>query len=237
MKFFYSFLFSWILLISCGCNVKGQHDKSNTPSPPLTNTSDSKNTLEKNVVPDSSNKGPITDAVKIIPPGNGAESSFKERQQLRENFKWGDTCNFDLEKKEDDDAGRVWGTFVNPDKYLIEVYCNSLGAYNSNYLTYLFDVHTKEAALLSYEYFERENNKRFKKTITSKPIGFSIDPKTKVITLVNKYYGAGQCGWDASYKIVNNKPVLIGMRAEWNCDPGTDYEKWPKLNLNTLRKK
>ncbi len=111
------------------------------------------------------------------------------------------------------------------------------GAYNSNYLTYLFDTVKKKIVLLNYEYIEQDVDKRYKKLTTWKPIGFSTDPKTQSITLLNRYYGAAQCGWEAYYKIVEGKPVLKGMRAAWDCDPGTDYDKWPKLNLSALRKK
>ena len=236
MKFFYSFLFSCALLISCGCNTRGQQGKKGNSSPP-NNASDNKILAEKNVISNNANKDPFTGPIKINIPINGDESSFEERQALRKKLKWNDACNFDLEKKENSDAGRVWGTFWGSDKYLVQVFCDSLGAYNSNYLTYLFDTVTKEIVLLNYEYFEQDVDKRYKKVTTWKPIGFSTDSKTQSITLLNRYYGAAQCGWEAHYKIVDGKPVLKGMRAAWGCDPGTDYDKWPKLNLSALRKK
>lgn len=110
MQVFYRVLFSCALLISCGCNVTGQQGK-NDNSPPTTNASDNKILAEKNVISDKSDKDPFTGPIKINIPIKEDESSFEERQALRKMLKWNDACNFDLEKKENSDAGRVWGRF------------------------------------------------------------------------------------------------------------------------------
>lgn len=223
MKYLSGFLICCSLLISGGCNVNGQGDRA-TP------------VVDNNASKAVAGEDPPPDTVESIFRKNGDEASFEQRQKLREILQWGDSCNLDSEKKDGGSAGRVWGNFVGSGEYLIQVFCDTTGAYSSNYLAYLFKTETKTSKLLSFEYFERDSKKNIVAKTTEKPPGLNFDPDKQTITLSNPYYGPAQCGWEAKYTIEEDVAVLTEMRAEWNCESGSDQEKWPKLDVKTLRK-
>lgn len=227
MKNSVTYLTVIMILVMCGCTALSQQKGS--PTPPVEGNKPQNNNSES--------KPRTADEFANILSVPGAEATFKERQELRDLLGWGDSCNFDAQKKTDDEAGRVWGMFAGSKNYVIQVFCDTTGAYSANYLAYLFDTDAKGSELLTFEYFELDKGGKYQRKTTTKPVGMEIDPKGQTITLSDRYYGASQCGWEATYRIVDRKAELIGMRAEWKCDPGTDIDRWPKLDLTSIRKK
>lgn len=121
----------------------------------------------------------------------------------------------------------------------MEIGCNRAGAYLIQYLFYFIDEANLTANLLSFERFEKNDVKvPLQRFVSFYPTGAAdFDTQMKKLTIRHPYNSTERCGWKAVYTIKNADTDLNEMRAEWNCQPGADSEKWQKLNLESLRKK
>lgn len=128
---------------------------------------------------------------------------------------------------------------IENNKYLLEVACNRAGAYLTQYLFYFVNDENLTAKLLSFERFEKKDtNEDIQRYISYYPTGQTyFDEETKLLHIRYLFASAGQCGWEIEYKIENSKAILNKMRAEWNCNPGMNFENWRNLNLKALRKR
>lgn len=238
-------VFLALCFISCkGYRVNGQQNQNGNSkilieSDKISPNNDKTDSTAK--LPNTSNtqnEKPFANSINIEKSILKNEISFAERQSLRSLLNWKNACNFDSEKQSL--AGRIrFLTLEIPQTYVVEVFCNQTGAYSFDYLLYYYDERNKSfaAKLLSFEYFNKNRKNRFVEQVTSNPSNVSFDENSKTVKISEKYSGAGQCGWEAAYKIEDAKSILVEMRAEWKCNPGTDYDNWEKLNLKMLRRK
>jgi hypothetical protein len=234
-------LMSLLIQLSNSCNDSTTYGQSNTDR----QANGSSTTIVNQTPKETNSKAPIkqTDkkpflgTTKLKQTLKKDSLEWKDRLVMSEKLGWKGFCSFDEEENVSDP--RIWFNSLGENKYVIEVFCNSSGAYNWDYLHYYYDENnlSPHADLMSFEWFiQDENKKNYIKHVSFNPYGnFAFDEKTKLINNTFKSTGAAQCGWEANYKILGGKAVLIGMRAEWNCQPGTDFDNWKKLNLKTLR--
>lgn len=177
---------------------------------------------------------PYTGLIKITSPPAYDASESDVVQKWKEILRWGDFCY-------EDRIGAITINEIDVKHALLEIDCMN-GAYNFDSLFYHVDrsQNTMTAKLMQFEYFvEDDNSKRIIRHLTYIPNGsIGFDKAKKEISNNHRYSGAGQCGWEATYRIVSGKSVLKGMKAQWDCEAdikGND-PAWKPLNLNKLRR-
>ncbi|MDV2998724.1 MAG: hypothetical protein N5P05_000330 [Chroococcopsis gigantea SAG 12.99] len=108
-------------------------------------------------------------------------------------------------------------------RYLVQFIC-FLGAYQGNY-HYIFAA-DNNFKILSLDIIEGK-----KKTSTKEIVGLpTFNPKTKTLTVYNKYRGLGDCGSWAKYQWRGDGFQLLEYREKQKCDGKyIDPEKYPKL--------
>lgn len=172
---------------------------------------------------------PENKTIKLKEKLNKENLDKEEWIQLSKLLGWNGFC--------ESNSGTIYSFGKNT--YILELPCNREGAYLGGYLFYFINENTLTSKLISFEQFEEDTaSKKLKRRNSFYLIGESgFDEEEKILYFRHNYASAGQCGWEASYKFTKDKAVLTGFRAEWNCNPGTDFDSWEKLDLKVLRKK
>ena len=133
------------------------------------------------------------------------------------------------------DVGEIYN--IEKETYILGLGCN-VNTYYAGYLYYFIDEKAMSAELISFERFEQnERNKQIEKHIFNYMIGESgFDEDTKTMYFREFYYAGGQCGWESGYKFIKATAILTNFKAEWNCEKGTEFESWKKMDLKTLER-
>jgi len=87
----------------------------------------------------------------------------------------------------------------------------------------------------SFITYSREKDGRVETYIESEITGLTnFDTKTKELNIFSKSRGPGDCGYLATYKFINGKPVVKEARAQ-SCEYDADLDRvhdprqWPKI--------
>lgn len=109
---------------------------------------------------------------------------------------------------------------LEQNKYLLEIICFR-GAYQNNYqyLLYSQDQGKDFIKTLLLETWEIDQDGRTAKKLNSVQAGLAeYQSQEKVLTIVTKYRGLGDCGALGKYQLVNDQLKLVEYRVKAACD-------------------
>lgn len=147
-------------------------------------------------------------------PQNLVKEIYERREQLK-------LCDGDINPEIALSGSSVYPLVQN--KYLIQFIC-FLGAYQGTYHYILAE--GDNLKILNFALIENK-----KRTVTNTIVGLpTFNPKTKNITVFNRYRGLGDCGSWAKYDWRGNQFQLLEYREKKKCDGKyIEPEKYPKV--------
>lgn len=158
----------------------------------------------------------------------------KNREPWRRVLRWPDSCEEAFQYPDESFAGLRFYP-LEPHTDLAEVTC-SLGAYQGFQIYYLLDERRSSPtpSLLTFQTYEAhgEEEKSLVRVSTSELWGTpTFDPRTKHLTVLNRFRGLGDCGWLATYNFLKGTPALLEFRAKLRCDGrgAGDPHAWKKV--------
>ena len=234
-----AFIFALFVQSLTACKTSVVSSQSGAANTVAANADANQNSNQPSPTPEKTAGKPETKTIKLTEKLKTENLTKSDYVKLSETLGWKNFCEAD--KAIEDNAEDLSVPFykLGDNEYLLEISCNRAGAYLTQYLFYYINETTLTANLLSFERFEKNDvSVPLQRFVSFQPIGAAdFDDQTKNLTLRHPYNSAESCGWEAVYTIKNSNTDLTEMRAEWNCQPGTDSEKWQKLNVESLRKK
>jgi hypothetical protein len=162
----------------------------------------------------------------------------KDRSVWLKIIKWPADCEEAFQRTYGERGAHDFGGLefhrLNKDQYLVEIACYP-GAYQPGSIFAWYDPRTSSAKLLKFKGRESEDDQG-KELSYSEIDGFTTyRSKARVLMILSKYRGPGDCGFYGLYKFVRGQPVLIEAR-EQDCDDShprrnSDPTRWPKKRL------
>lgn len=176
-------------------------------------------------------------ALSVLAQAQPKNSKLTEsdRAAWRKILNWPSECEEAFQElyKDDKHAGLELYE-ITPKQYLVEVTCYR-GAYQPGQVFMLFDEARGISKLLEFKTYSRETDGRVKAYVESEIAGFTkFNTKTKELEIFSKSRGPGDCGYLATYKFINGKPVVKEARAQAcysdaDFDRAHDPRRWPKV--------
>jgi len=199
--------------------------KEKAPGPTANAGSCEKSPVRKS--PASQNRG-----YADIPPVTG-QLSHQDRLAWRKIIHWSQGCEEAFDSTMSKETGGLVFYELNDREYLVEVTC-TLGAYQGfqNYAYLVLSGAKPVARVLLFPAYESENEGELKKKETEELWGLpEFDPKTKRLTILNRFRGTGDCGTLATYSFQDGSPKLVELRADLKCDGQgeKDPKQWKRI--------
>jgi hypothetical protein len=167
-----------------------------------------------------------------LPPITG-QLSYQDRLVWRKILNWSGDCEdaFDATMSKEH-AGLLFHALKDRE-YLVEITC-TLGAYQGfqNYAYLDLRGDWPVARILSFPAYESEKEGELKKKETVELWGLSgFDPKTKRLTILNRFRGTGDCGTLTTFDFHDGSPELVELRADLKCDGKgeRDPQRWKRI--------
>jgi hypothetical protein len=162
----------------------------------------------------------------------------QDRESWREILKIPSECEKSFQATYRSDPTNYGGLEFYPlgrNQYLVAITCCG-GAYQPGFIyAYYSESNPSATRLLKLKGFESEDD-------NDKPLPYSLidgfdtfNRRTKVLEILSKYRGPGDCGLFVRYKFVGSHPVLLEAR-EQECDENRirrsiDYRRWRRKKL------
>lgn len=160
--------------------------------------------------------------------------TLNDRKKWKKLVKWPDSCEF--EKLEYMSDSGIEFININNDRYILKVLCNRF-AYQSENNLYLvnFKDNTVHTVPLKITQITSPNHS-WKKVKSNKIVGhLQYYPEDKSFLFINKFSGAGQCGYIINYKLnldaksTDNLLKIISARGNNNCSLDINMDSWPDI--------
>lgn len=156
------------------------------------------------------------------------------RKLWRKVIQWPNGCEESFDYPDPKMGGVVFYA-LGKQRFLVEVVC-TLGAYQGYQRYYLLNESRNPpvVAPLVFTIFEvkGERGDRLARTQSEELWGTpEFDRKTRLLTVLNRFRGTGDCGTFSIYTLEQDRPQLKEIRTKIECDgSGADNPKlWPKL--------
>jgi len=167
-----------------------------------------------------------------IPPVTG-QLSYQDRLAWRKIIHWSKDCEEAFDRTMSKESAGLVFYELNDREYLVEVTC-TIGAYQGfqNYAYVILGGAQPVARTLLFPAYESENEGELKKKETEELWGLpEFDPKTKRLTILNRFRGTGDCGTLATYSFQDGFPELVELRADLKCDGQgeKDPKQWKRI--------
>jgi uncharacterized protein DUF1176 len=179
--------------------------------------------------------GPDSATQSADPPKNNVTRDG--RRVWRKVIRWPDDCEEGFDYP-DPKLGGISFYPLGKQRYLVEVVC-ALGAYQGYQRYYLLDESSSPAlaAPLTFTVYEAvgERGDRLERKQSEEVWGTpEFDPKTRRLTVLNRFRAIGDCGTLSTYVLEHDRPRLKELRAKVNCDGrGAESPKqWPKQHVS-----
>lgn len=216
-------------------NGSGSYSGNDNRLPKIENSGSNENKPE--IKFERTRSRPETNTIKLTDKLKRENLSKSDYLKLGELLGWNGFCSSDAEIDESAEALNVPFYELRTGEYLLEIACSRAGTYHQSYLFYFINENNLSAKLLTFERIEKKSvDQPLLRYVSYQPTGQThFDEETKTLFVRHLYSGAARCGWEAAYTVKNAAAVLSGLRAEWNCTPGTEFDDWKKQDLKKLR--
>ncbi len=161
-----------------------------------------------------------------------ADLTREDRAAWRRRLAWPADCEDEFQATALPAAAGLSIYPLAPGRSLVEVRC-AWGAYQGSQMYYLYDeTRQPRAEPLSFEVRESPDDRSLVKSETREVAGLpTFDPRSRELSVLDKFRGPGDCGTLATYRFVDGRPRLVKLRAKVACDGrgAEEPERWPEI--------
>ena len=187
---------------------------------------------------DKGKEFPYTGLIKLKKKLKKKAVTNNDRQKIKKLLRWNDVCDLDSNQYIlNQQNSSLWFHPLGNQGYLIEVMCQG-GASKIGYLFYYYDEGKTHPTvnLLKFEWYQENKKNGATRIVTYNHVGSALfKDSTKKLKLSYNFIGRGGCGVENTYSFKHGKPILVEMRAYYDCKIPKN-PPWQTKSIRRLRK-